>query len=167
MAMNKNMTAAEKEVRDYAQILMDRAEQRENIVFTEEQKEQVLEYAAMTGDDYNIRQMVRNLATVVRSSDEEKMNEILLDAREEIDGFPDRTVGMAELKGYGYTADDMYPLRQTEALELHRVGEKVYCLQPDDTHGEYASREMILEQRGSGISDRRPVLRHPGGNGRI
>ena len=148
MAMNRNMTMAEKEVRDYAQRQMERAEQRENIVFTEKQKEQVLEYAAMTGDDYNISKMVRDLADAVRSSDEEKMDEILGDAREEIDGFPDRSVGMAELKGYGYTTDDMFPLRQEMALELHRVGEKVYCLQSEGTHGDYASREMILEHEG-------------------
>ena len=125
MAMNRNVTMAEKEVRDYAKRQMERAEQRENILFTEEQKEQVLEYAVMTGDDYDIRKMVRDLADVVRSTDEEKMNEILWDAREIIDAFPDRSVGMAELKGYGYTADDMFPLRQEMALELHRVGEKV------------------------------------------
>lgn len=148
MAMNRNMTMAEKEVRDYAQRQMERAEQRENIVFTEKQKEQVLEYAAMTGDDYNISKMVRDLADAVRSSDEEKVDEILGDAREEIDGFPDRSVGMAELKGYGYTTDDMFPLRQEMALELHRVGEKVYCLQSEGTHGDYASREMILEHEG-------------------
>ena len=78
----------------------------------------------MTGDDYDIRKMVRDLAAALRSSDEEKVNEILGDAREKIDSFPDRSVGMAELKGYGYTADDMFPLRQEMALELHRVGEK-------------------------------------------
>ncbi|HBG9130480.1 TPA: hypothetical protein KRJ44_003714, partial [Clostridioides difficile] len=148
MAMNRNMTMAEKEVRDYAQKQMERAEQWENILFTEEQKEQVLEYAAMTGDDYDIRKMIRDLADAVRSSDEEKVDEILRDAREEIDEFPDRSVGMAELKGYGYTADDMFPLRQEMALELHRVGEKVYCLQSEGTHGDYASREMILEHEG-------------------
>lgn len=148
MAMNRNMTMAEKEVRDYAKRQMERAEQRINILFSEEQKEQVLEYAAMTGDDYDIRKMVRDLADAVRSSDEEKVNEILWDAREEIDGFPDRSVGMAELKGYGYTVDDMFPLRQEMALELHRVGEKVYCLQSDGSHGDYASREMILEHEG-------------------
>lgn len=148
MAMNRNMTIAEREVRDYAQRQMERAEQRANILFTDEQKEQVLEYAAMTGDDYDIRKMVRDLADAVRSSDEEKVDEILWDAREEIDGFPDRSVGMAELKGYGYTADDMFPLHQEMALELHRVGEKVYCLQSDGSHGDYASREMILEHEG-------------------
>ena len=103
MAMNRNVTMAEKEVRDYAKRQMERAEQRESILFTEEQKEQVLEYAVMTGDDYDIRKMVRDLADAVRSSDEEEVDEILRDAREEIDGFPDRSVGMAELKGYGYT----------------------------------------------------------------
>ena len=98
MAMNRNMTMAEKEVRDYAKRQMERAEQRINILFSEEQKELVLEYAAMTGDDYDIRKMVRDLADAVRSSDEEKVDEILWDARDKIDGFPDRSVGMAELK---------------------------------------------------------------------
>lgn len=148
MAMNRIMTMAEKEIREYAQRQMERAEQRENIVLTEEQKEQILEYAAMTGDDYHIRKIVRDLADAVRSSDLEKVDEILGDAKEEIDGFPDRSVGMAELKGYGYTTDDMFPLRQKMALELHRVGEKVYCLQSDGSHGDYASREMILEHEG-------------------
>lgn len=148
MAMNRNMTKAEKEVRDYALRQMELAEQRENIVFTEEQKEHVLGYAAMTGDDYNTRKLVRDLAGAVRSSDEEKADEILWDVREKIDSFPDRSVGMAELQGYGYTADDMFPLRQEMALELHRVGEKVYCLQPDGSRGDYASREMILEHEG-------------------
>ena len=68
MAMNRNMTMAEKEVRDYAKRQMERAEQRESILFTEEQKEQVLEYAAMTGDDYDIRKMVRDLARGERVS---------------------------------------------------------------------------------------------------
>ena len=99
MAMNRNVTMAEKEVRDYAKRQMERAEQRESILFTEEQKEQVLEYAVMTGDDYDIRKMVRDLADAVRSSDEEKADEILWEARDIIDAFPDRSVGMAELKG--------------------------------------------------------------------
>lgn len=97
---------------------------------------------------FGIRNMVRDLAAALRSSDEEKVDEILGDAREEIDSFPDHSVGMAELKGYGYTADDMFPLRQEMALELHRVGEKVYCLQSDGSHGDYVSREMILEHEG-------------------
>ena len=118
------------------------------MAFAGSEKEQVLEYAAMTGDDYEIRKMVRDLADAVRSSDEEKVDEILWNAREKIDSFPDRSVGMSELKGYGYTADDMFPLRQEMALELHRVGEKVYCLQSDGSHGDYASREMILEHEG-------------------
>lgn len=76
MAMNRNMTMAEKEVRDYAQRQMERVEQWENILFTEEQKEQALEYAAMTGDDDDIRKMIRDLADAVRSSDEEKVDEV-------------------------------------------------------------------------------------------
>ena len=85
---------------DYAKRQMERAEQRGNIVFTEEQKEQILEYAAMTGDDYHIRKIVRDWQTLSVPRMKRRWMEILGDAREEIDGFPDRSVGMAELKGY-------------------------------------------------------------------
>ena len=38
MAMNRNMTMAEKEVRDYAQRQMERTEQRENIFLQRNRK---------------------------------------------------------------------------------------------------------------------------------
>lgn len=144
MAMNKKMTMAEREIRDFAQRRIDRT----GLSFTEDMREQVLNYASMTGDEYLIRKLVRSLEEAVRSSDAEKVQELLDDARVEIQSFPDSTIGMAEMRGYGYTNDDMYPLRRQEALELHRVGEKIFCLQPDGSSGEYASREMIMEHDG-------------------
>ncbi len=50
MALSRNITMAEKEIRDYAQRQMERVEMRENISFSGEQKEQILEYAAMIGE---------------------------------------------------------------------------------------------------------------------
>lgn len=147
MALNKNMTMEEREIRDFAQRQIDWAEQT-GLSFTEDMREQVMNYASMTGDEYLIRKLVRSLAEAVRSSDAEKVEELLDDARAEIQSFPDSTIGMAEMRGYGYTNDDMYPLRRQEALELHRVGEKIFCLQPDGSIGEYASREMIMEHDG-------------------
>lgn len=135
---------AEREIRDFAQRRIDRT----GLSFTEDMREQVLNYASMTGDEYLIRKLVRSLEEAVRSSDAEKVQELLDDARVEIQSFPDSTIGMAEMRGYGYTNDDMYPLRRQEALELHRVGEKIFCLQPDGSSGEYASREMIMEHDG-------------------
>lgn len=147
MAMNKNMTMSEREIRDFAQRQIDRAEQT-GLSFTEDMREQVMNYASMMGEEYLIRKLVRSLAEAVRSSDAEKVGELLDDARVEIQSFPDSSIGMAEMRGYGYTNNDMYPLRRQEALELHRVGEKIFCLQPDGSIGEYASREMIMEYDG-------------------
>lgn len=147
MAMNKNMTMSEREIRDFAQRQIDRAEQT-GLSFTEDMREQVMNYASMMGEEYLIRKLIRSLTEAVRSSDAEKVGELLDDARVEIQSFPDSSIGMAEMRGYGYTNNDMYPLRRQEALELHRVGEKIFCLQPDGSIGEYASREMIMEHDG-------------------
>lgn len=70
------------------------------------------------------------------------------EARDEIDKFPDQSIGLSEMHEYGYRQDDMYPLTQEKALEMHRLGFKVYCLQPDGTAGTFSSREMIEEHTG-------------------
>lgn len=102
MAMNKNMTMSEREIRDFAQRQIDRAEQT-GLSFTEDMREQVMNYASMMGEEYLIRKLVRSLAEAVRSSDAEKVGELLDDARVEIQSFPDSSIGMAEMRGYGYT----------------------------------------------------------------
>ena len=56
------------------------------------------------------------------------------DARKEVGIYPDRNVGMSALHGYGYFADDMYPLGKEKALDLHRRGLKVYCLHTDGSN---------------------------------
>lgn len=145
--MNREMTMAEQTILDYAQNQMNRAEAR-GAVFPDEVKTQILEYASMLGDQSAVRRLVRNLGNAVMNQDEEELEDLLYDAKKEVRNFPDETIGMAELQGYGYTADDMYPLRREEALHLHQVGEKIYCLQEDGSRGEYASREMILAHEG-------------------
>lgn len=147
MAMNRNMTMAEKEIREYTQERMNRSE-RTGISFPEDVKEQIQNYASMTGDEYRINRMIRRLSEAVQASDEQKVQELLQSARAEVQAFPDTTIGMAALRGYGYTDTDLYPLRKDVALELHRMGEKIFCLHPDGTKGEYASREMILKHEG-------------------
>ena len=49
---------------------------------------------------------------------------------------------------YGYTAEDMVPLRKAAALDYHRMGSKIYCLGSDGSKGEYASKEMIQAHEG-------------------
>ena len=148
MAINREMTTAEKEIKEYTQSQMEQTEHDESIVFTDEQKKILLEYGTMSGDLYNIRKKLRNLAKAIHTEDDQMMEDVLWECRREIEDFPDTSVGMSELKGYGYIADDMFPVRKEKALELHRLGEKIYCLQTDGSRGEYASRDMILDHEG-------------------
>lgn len=89
-----------------------------------------------------------NIAEANDRSDQERITQLMDDARKEVEIYPDRNVGMSALHGYGYFADDMYPLGKEQALDLHRRGLKVYCLQTDGSKSEYASREMIQEHEG-------------------
>lgn len=147
MAMNRNMTMAEKEIREYTLERMNRSE-KIGISFTEDVKEQIQNYASMTGDEYRINRLIRRLSEAVQGFDEQKVQELLQSAREEIQDFPDTSIGMTALRGYGYTDTDLYPLRKEVALELHRIGEEIFCLHLDGTKGEYSSREMILKHDG-------------------
>lgn len=148
MALNREMTMEEKKIREYTESQISRAGQLEHIVFTDEQRDILLDYASMTGDQDSIRQMVWKLSAAIYSEDEQQIEDTLWDCRKEMESYPDSTVGLAELRGYGYHAGDMFPIRKEKALDLHRVGEKIYCLQPNGSHGEYASREMIQAHGG-------------------
>ena len=43
----------------------------------------------------------------------------------DIQDLPDPTIGKLELRDYGYTAEDMVPLRKEAALDYHRMGSKI------------------------------------------
>lgn len=81
-------------------------------------------------------------------ADEEGVEDLLDDARMDIQDLPDPTIGKLELRDYGYTAEDMVPLRKEAALDYHRMGSKIYCLGSDGGKGEYASKEMIQAHEG-------------------
>ena len=77
-----------------------------------------------------------------------RSEDLLDDARMDIQDLPDPTIGKLELRDYGYTAEDMVPLRKEAALDYHRMGSKIYCLGSDGSKGEYASKEMIQAHEG-------------------
>ena len=147
MAMNRIMGKEAKKMQDYAREQIERAERR-GISFPEDVKEDIFRYADLIGEEDKVRSLVRNLARATEESQEEQMNDILYGAKMEIRDLPDETIGRLELLDYGYTADDMVPLRKEAALEYHRTGSKIYCLESDGSKGEYASREMIQAHDG-------------------
>ena len=142
MAMNRTLGMEAQKMQDYVQEQIERRERR-GVVFSDEIKEDIFDYALLIGNEDSVRKLVRDLADAISESQEEKVEDLLYDARQEIQELPDSTVGKQELIDYGYTADNMVPLRKEAALEYHRTGSKIYCLGSDGSQGEYASREMI------------------------
>ena len=62
MALNREMTMEEKKIREYTESQISRAGQLEHIVFTDEQRDILLDYASTIGDQDSIRQMVWKLS---------------------------------------------------------------------------------------------------------
>ena len=134
-------------MQEYTQERINQAERR-GVEFPTDVKEQISEYANLIGEEEKVRTLVRNLADVLSKADEESVEDLLDDARMDIQDLPDPTIGKLGLRDYGYTAEDMVPLRKEAALDYHRMGSKIYCLGSDGGKGEYASKEMIQAHEG-------------------
>ena len=142
MARNMITGIETQKMQEYTQEQIDRAEHM-GIAIPADVKEQIFEYANLVGEEEKVRTLVRNLADAVNRSDEDRVEELLDDAQMDIQDLPDPTIGKLELRDYGYTAEDMVPLRKAAALDYHRMGSKIYCLGSDGSKGEYASKEAI------------------------
>ena len=134
-------------MQEYTQERINQAERR-GVEFPTDVKEQISEYANLIGEEEKVRTLVRNLADALSKADEESVEDLLDDARMDIQDLPDPTIGKLGLRDYGYTAEDMVPLRKEAALDYHRMGSKIYCLGSDGGKGEYASKEMIQAHEG-------------------
>ena len=147
MARNMITGIETQKMQEYTQERINQAERR-GVEFPTDVKEQLFEYANLIGEEEKVRTLVRNLADAVIQADEEGVEDLLDDARMDIQDLPDPTIGKLELRDYGYTAEDMVPLRKEAALDYHRMGSKIYCLGSDGSKGEYASKEMIQAHEG-------------------
>ena len=134
-------------MQEYTQERINQAERR-GVEFPTDVKEQISEYANLIGEEEKVRTLVRNLTDAINQADEDKVEKLLDDAKMDIQDLPDPTIGKLELRDYGYTAEDMVPLRKEAALDYHRMGSKIYCLGSDGGKGEYASKEMIQAHEG-------------------
>ena len=147
MARNRITGRETQKMQEYTQERIAQAERR-GIEFPTNVKEQIFEYANLIGEEEKVRTLVRNLADALSKADEESVEDLLDDARMDIQDLPDPTIGKLGLRDYGYTAEDMVPLRKEAALDYHRMGSKIYCLGSDGGKGEYASKEMIQAHEG-------------------
>lgn len=147
MARNRITGRETQKMQEYTQGQISQAERR-GIEFPTDVKEQLFEYANLIGEEEKVRTLVRNLADAVIQADEEGVEDLLDDARMDIQELPDPTIGKLELRDYGYMEEDMVPLRKEAALDYHRMGSKIYCLGSAGSKGEYASKEMIQAHDG-------------------
>lgn len=135
-----------KSAEQQAQMLVEEAKQRFPI---NQEEEYLIVTCAQKYDDPDLaRQTIRKLEQAIYNTDPVAVERVLQEAQDQIDRLPDREIGLSEMHAYGYRQDDMYPLTQEKALEMHRAGFKVYCLQPGGTAGTFSSREMIQEHEG-------------------
>ena len=147
MARNMITGKETQKMQEFTQEQIDRAEHM-GIALPVDVKEQIFEYANLIGEEEKVRTLVRNLTDAINQADEDKVEELLDDAKMDIQDLPDPTIGKLELRDYGYTAEDMVPLRKEAALDYHRMGSKIYCLGSDGGKGEYVSKEMIQAHEG-------------------
>lgn len=113
MARNMITGIETQKMQEYTQEQIDRAEHM-GIAIPADVKEQIFEYANLVGEEEKVRTLVRNLADAVNRSDEDRVEELLDDAQMDIQDLPDPTIGKLELRDYGYTAEDMVPLRKQQ-----------------------------------------------------
>ena len=147
MARNMITGIETQKMQEYTQEQIDRAEHM-GLAIPADVKEQIFEYANLIGEEEKVRTLVRNLTDAINRADEDRVEELLDDAKMNIQDLPDPTIGKLELRDYGYIAEDMVPLRKEAALDYHRMGSKIYCLGRDGGKGEYASKEMIQAHEG-------------------
>ena len=107
MALRNYNTREENEMQDLTQKQIDLAGFSEK-GFSQEQINQIYEYAQMVGDELKVRNLIWSIAGANDQSDQERIVQLMDDARKEMEIYPDYEVTMSALHGYGYLADDMH-----------------------------------------------------------
>lgn len=121
MARNMITGKETQKMQEFTQEQIDRAEHM-GIALPVDVKEQIFEYANLIGEEEKVRTLVRNLTDAINQADEDKVEELLDDAKMDIQDLPDPTIGKLELRDYGYTAEDMVPLRKRSSFGLSQNG---------------------------------------------
>ena len=97
MARNRITGRETQKMQEYTQGQISQAERR-GIEFPTDVKEQLFEYANLIGEEEKVRTLVRNLADAVSQADQEGVEDLLDDARMDIQELLDPTIGKLELR---------------------------------------------------------------------
>ena len=99
MARNMITGKETQKMQEYTQERIAQAERRD-IEFSTDVKEQIFEYANLIGEEDKVRTLVKNLIDAINQVDEDKVEELLDDAKMDIQDLPDPTIGKLELRDY-------------------------------------------------------------------
>ncbi len=92
MARNRITGRETKKMQEYTQERIAQAERR-GVEFPTDVKEQIFEYANLIGEEEKVRTLVRNLTDAINQADGDKVEELLDDAKMDIQDLPDPTIG--------------------------------------------------------------------------
>ena len=95
MARNRITGRETQKMQEYTQERINQAERR-GVEFPTDVKEQISEYANLIGEEEKVRTLVRNLTDAINQADEDKLEELLDDAKMDIQDLPDPTIGKLE-----------------------------------------------------------------------
>ena len=115
-------------------------------VFSAHERSLILQYAYKMDS----REKAEELADALACCREEPANisMITTDAKEEINAFPDRTIGLWEMHGYGYPGGRMLPLRKQRAQVLFGRGLAVHLLYQDGSEEAAADWTQVIGHDG-------------------
>ena len=119
----------------------------EKSVFTGDERNLIVNYAYKLGNIEKTRELAEHIFY-----EEEYGNQdvalAMIDAQAEIDALPDSMISISEKQEYGYTWNEMLPLKQERALELFDDDLPVYLLHTDGSETTVSDRKQITEHDG-------------------
>lgn len=116
-------------------------------VFSVQERSLILQYAYKMDSCEKAEELADALA-YCREEEPVNLPLIVIDAEEEINAFPDRTIGLWEMHGYGYPGGRMLPLRKQRAQELFGRGLAVHLLRQDGSEEAAADWTQVIGHDG-------------------
>lgn len=116
-------------------------------LFLPHEKELIMHYAYKMDSSSKAEELAEALV-YCRDCEPANAPLIAIDAKAEIDAFPDRMIGFWEMHAYGYPGEEMLPLTKERAQELSGCGIAVHLLFRDGSEKTAAGGEQLISHDG-------------------
>ena len=137
-------------VMEQADMLMKREEYSMKL-FDESDREIIRNHAYKMDNIKTLKVYIQDLALAKWNTfyfPEEDIREFM---QSDIDGLPDKNIGLKEMHEFGYHNDSVLPLKMERAIALHNAGLHIYSLQKDGDLILMNTEEDIWEAGGDGL----------------